>query len=69
MNHSENYNDSQLQQMKERCLYMITSFKLGNDLTFGWGDIYKIALIEINRELDERKIQAGGRHNGGRIYF
>ena len=60
MNHIKNYSDRELSEMKERCLYMITSFKLGNDCTSSWGDIYKIALIEINRELDERKIRKEG---------
>ena len=49
--------DLELQEMKERCMYMITSFKLGNNFSSTWGDIYQIALIEINRELDERKIR------------
>lgn len=61
MNHTEQYTDEELQEMKERCLYMITSFKLGNDFTHHtWAEIYKIALIEINRELDMRKLRKDG---------
>lgn len=52
----EKLSERELQDMKERCLYMITSFNDGsNCCNAGWGDIYKVALIEINRELDERK--------------
>lgn len=59
MNHTEKYSDQELQDMKERCLYMITSFATGKDCyNAGWADIYKIALVEINRVLDERKIKS-----------
>lgn len=58
MNHTEEHSDQKLLDMKERCLYMITNFKAGKDYyNAGWGDIYKIALVEINRVLDERKIK------------
>ena len=44
--------------MQELCVYMIRSFKqtagTGNGIS---GEIYKIALIDINRELDTRAIK------------
>lgn len=56
MNHIKKYSDIELQDMKERCLYMINVFQTGKDCyNSGWSDIYQIALIEINRKLDERK--------------
>lgn len=58
MNNMENYCDRELIDMKERCLYMIVSFKSGKDCCDSdWSNIYSIALIEINRELDLRKIK------------
>ena len=60
MNQTEKYSDRELMDMKERCLYMITSFQTGKDCyNSGWSDIYQIALIEINRKLDERKNMQG----------
>ena len=57
MNHTEKYSDRELTDMKERCLYMITSFTSSREsCNSGWSYIYQIALIEINRELDARKI-------------
>ena len=56
MNQIEKYSDRELMDMKERCIYMITSFTSSKDsCNSGWADIYQIALIEINRKLDERK--------------
>lgn len=58
MNHTEEYSDQELQDMKERCLYIITNCTLGKDYYDAvWSAIYKIALVEINRVLDERKIE------------
>ena len=65
MNQIERYDLRELREMKERCLYMITSFSAGKDCCSGWADIYKIALVEINRELDTRtikkEVKIGGR--------
>ena len=42
--------------MQELCVYMIRSFKqtAGNGIS---GEIYEIALVDINRELDVRAIK------------
>ena len=52
----EKYCDRELQEMKELCVYMIRSFKqtAGNGIS---GEIYEIALVDINRELDVRAIK------------
>lgn len=55
MNHIAQYTDKQLQEMQEICTYISQSF-VGDSVKM-MGDIYKIALIEINRELDERKLR------------
>lgn len=64
MNHTEKYSNQELQDMQERCIYMISSFSTGKDCyNAGWGDIYKIALVEINRELDVRKLRIYGENS------
>ena len=50
----EKLSDGELVEMKGRCMYMITYNDLGKNFISEWVDIYKIALVEINRELDER---------------
>ena len=64
MNHIEKYCERELQEMKEKCLYMTVQFSTNKGVCLaGWLDIYKIALIEINKELDVRankKEAAGG---------
>ena len=48
--------ERELQEMKELCLYMINSFLCGKDsYNDRCSDIYKIALVEINRELEIRQ--------------
>ena len=62
MNQTEKYSDRELMDMKDKCLYMSLQFATSKGCcTAGWLDIYKIALVEINRELDARKIQSEGR--------
>ena len=49
----EKYCDRELQEMQELCVYIVNAC---GKLNIGFiGDIHQIALIEINRELDERK--------------
>ena len=47
--------ERELQEMKELCLYMINSFLCEKDSYNGCSDIFKIALVEINRELEIRQ--------------
>lgn len=55
MNHIDRYKDNELREMQELCVYVINSC---GKLSIGFiSDIHKIALVEINRELDERKIR------------
>ena len=56
----EKYCDRELQEMQQVCTNISQTF-IG-DNTRMMGNIYRIALVEINRVLDERKIQAEGRN-------
>lgn len=62
MNHIEKYSDRELQEMQE----VSTNFYrhiIGMGTEEGGrriGDIMQIALVEINRELDKRKIRKEG---------
>ena len=53
----ERFCDRELEEMKKKCMSTITSFALGKYVasSSSWMDIYNIALVEINRELDVRK--------------
>lgn len=59
MNEIEKYCDRELNEMQCICTYISHNF-IGEN-TKMMGDIYKIALVEINRELDKRKIRGEGR--------
>ena len=56
MNHIEKYSDRELMEMQEACSYLSKTSLRTKQLEIPRliGDIYKIALVEINRELDER---------------
>ena len=59
----EKYSDRELSEMQEYCVYMRNCFK---STSFGYPqEIHEIALREINRELDTRKIQAEGSIEAG----
>ena len=57
MNHIKKYSDEKLQEMQEYCKE-IARLKGLERLA---RDIHLIALVEINRELDERKIRKEGK--------
>ena len=62
MNHTEKYSDSNLESLKEVCTYsyaeMRKAFQESQEVEeLMLSDIFQIALIEINRELNKRKIR------------
>ncbi len=59
MNHLENYCDRELAKMQEYCVSLCT-YSIPS-LHGNWiKEIHQIALVEINRVLDERKIRKEG---------
>lgn len=62
MNHIEQFNIEELKALKGVCVYSyIEMRKLPQEVEERMlADIFQIALVEINRELDARKIQAEG---------
>ena len=57
MNTIEKYSDRELQEMQEVCRYSWLKMDKNSKEEGTLSDIFQIALIEINRELDERKIR------------
>ena len=55
MSDIEKHSDRELQEMQEYCIYVckIISYRRGGYFR----EIFEIALVETNRELDERKIR------------
>mgnify|MGYP001616496166 FL=1 len=60
MNHLEKYSDRELEEIQKYCVGLC-GYSVPSMQRLWIKEIHQIALVEINRELDERKIRTEGR--------